>query len=628
MKSISIVCLGSERDKDCLVYKEVPTREGGEEFFLFFSASSAVQENALRALFRDAVAISRLGAPLHYFSLFLKSFSDSIGSISVDENILEGAIVAAMIRRGEEVYLLRNRETVLLHWDGEMRCERSPNEMPGFKELEISGVSKQRNLFEKEPADCFILNRFTLLGNHTLALVPSIDFAGRNKERIRDGLFLSSSSAIEAKELQLPLERSFPAIAWQKALSKERITTWKKRFPNERRIAVWVAASAICCVLIFIAARHWAVRKNRAAERSELAALDSGIQERTDSGKETKPPARGNEAGLGFSIVESWKKTFSAPVTSSPRFCDGKIVFGCRDGNLYAFSSNGELLWRYSAGSGIGASPICEDGRVVCADYSGTLFSVSAASGKLVWKLAAGSKFVSSPVKKGAIVYGASMDGYVVAIGSDTGKQIWRKKAGTSIRATPACGSDFVIVATMDGFIVKFDKQGKIIWRIPIGGELLSSPLVVEEKDIVIIGGSDNTIHGRSISTGNSVWKFQTDSPVTGSPQLSNGKIFVGSEKGFLFAVNLDGKEIWRTNVGGSVRSKPLVDRGLVFVTTYGGELIALDEESGSIAGRYKASSKIFSSPATDGKLIFFGSNGGVFHAVSFAPRVSIASYR
>jgi outer membrane protein assembly factor BamB len=626
MKRSSFVCLGESGGEDALVYQEIPGREGGEEFFLFFAPGAPRQEAFLRTMFREAVSASRLGSPLHYFARVMEQFelatSPAASPATELGNPLENALLLIQIRRGDDAFLLCNRDAALLHWNGETGSLAPLEAVPGIRELSLGGRSGQRDLFDRAPEDCFALHQFETSGFHTIALVPSRDFAERHAETLRNSIFFPSFEIPRETGLALPVERSFPVLHWRSGGTGGARPAAAARKTIPRRVPIAACAGAGLIVLaLSILFRGGGDRAAVGESRSRLVAADAqrDTAPRPEPRDEDRSMTRA-ESRAGAPLSEAWKKAFPAPVTSSPR-CEGETVyFGCRDGHLYAYGTDGELRWKYRASDGIGASPLVLNGRIVCADYRGELFCLALESGAPVWKLPLGAKVVSSPAGRDDVLYAATTDGRVVAVRSREGKRLWEKKIGASVRATPAAGKNYVVAATTDGSLVKLDSNGKILWKVVVGGEILSSPLAIEENGIVVVGAPNRSIQARSLATGEIVWKVAADSPVSGSATLEGGVIYVGTRSGSVYAVGLDGAERWRAGAGGTVLSKPAVAGGTVFVTTYGSHLVAFDAATGTVLGRYRADSAIYSSPAVDGGRVYFGSNGGVFVALWLVP--------
>lgn len=624
MKRTSFVCFGIQGNKDALVYQEVPGRDGGEEFFLFFSPGAGGEEALLRSLFRDAVSTSRLGVAVNYFQHFVERFGEALAAVDEAEDPLDGAILMVEIRRGDEIYILCNRNATILHWTasgGFLPLES----LTGVVETPLRTSGSQRDLFLRAPEDFFILYHFKLVeGDHTLVGAPSREFIDRSAAELKDSVLFPGFEIPAEMGMELDVERSFPVLHWKlggSAVPGARPAE-RARGRRGRLLAAGVGAAAVIGAVLILAFAGWKGERGGPKEQGPAALLSAGDSE----GSGSSSPGGGGTPGretprTRVSFAEAWKKEFKGAITSSPRSCGLGVVFGCRDGSLYAYRSDGSLLWRYRAGAGIGASPACAGDRVIGANYRGSVFCLDGATGKRLWSFAARAKIVSSPqVWQQEVIVGTT-DGRVVAVSLDTGRRLWEKKIGASVWADPVVGKDYIVAATSDGALVRLDHRGRIAWSRKVGGGIYSSPLCVEGHDLIIFGTKTSYIYACALSDGKERWKYRAGGEVSGSPALGAGAVFIGAKDRACYALTLDGKLLWRRDVGGSVLSRPLVLGDSLFVTTYGGKLVALDGETGDVTAEYRAASSLYSSPATDGRRIYFGSNGGVFHALELPGR-------
>ncbi len=76
-------------------------------------------------------------------------------------------------------------------------------------------------------------------------------------------------------------------------------------------------------------------------------------------------------------------------------------------------------------------------------------------------------------------------------------------------------------------------------------------------------------------------WKFATGGAVKSSPVICDGTVFIGSDDGNLYALDLEtGKQIWQYKAGAAILSSPAIYGGTVFFTNPKG-LHALDAKTG-----------------------------------------------
>lgn len=615
MRKTAFVCFGTDGGQDSLVYHELPRKRGGEEFFVFISPGNAKQEQLLRRLYRDSISASRLGHPAQYFFQLMEQFKEMATGIDAAEELLQGSQLVIMIRRGDEFYLFHKQDSVVQHWDGGTGRVGTIESIHGVREIPLKEMREQGDLFEQHPENLFVLWHFPMPGGaHTLVVTPSNEFLGRYHETLRNSIYFPSFEIPEDLDISLDTSHTFPAIHWNTASSVVKETADLRFSSLFKRISIPViVGGATLTVALFLL--FGPLNKEEAGREPDvLLAVED--EEPAELRPSEHLEALEEKTVKTISLAEAWKKGFDAPVTSSPVYYKDTVFFGCRDGSLYAFTTEGKLKWRYESGDGIGASPLCISNRVVGANYAGNVFCLNVEDGEKVWTFSARARIVSKPQAWKDLVLVGTIEGNLIALKMKDGTRLWSEKVGDGIWADIVLGDGYIVTATTDGSLIRMDHKGKIIWRVKPGGGIHSSPLCLEEEKLVVFGTKDKYIYAYSLSNGDLMWRHLTNGEVNSQPVFSGKTILVGSEDARIYALTVNGQLLWRAKLGGPVRSRPLVIDRVVFVTTYGSELVAIDLHSGELKERFRASSPIYSSPDHDEKKIYFGSNGGIFYAI------------
>ncbi|HEX6268846.1 MAG TPA: PQQ-binding-like beta-propeller repeat protein [Anaerolineales bacterium] len=114
-------------------------------------------------------------------------------------------------------------------------------------------------------------------------------------------------------------------------------------------------------------------------------------------------------------------------IWSTPNLDEDTLYFGDLDGRLYAFNtSTGRLNWAPIQPDGpITASPLIQDGHILVATESGSLFAIDRA-GKVLWSQHVGGKIYTTPAAAGDLILVAPLetDFYLAAL-DQNGRQIW-----------------------------------------------------------------------------------------------------------------------------------------------------------------------------------------------------------
>ncbi len=196
---------------------------------------------------------------------------------------------------------------------------------------------------------------------------------------------------------------------------------------------------------------------------------------------------------------------------SSPTVVDGRVYFGSGDRHVYALDAHdGRLLWKVATAQVVHASPAVADGLVVVGDWSSALLALDARDGTERWRFQGGRDdaihnqegFQSSPAIAGGTVFVGCRDSHLYAVDLHTGALRWSHSTGASwVISSPAVRDGRVWFATSDTGLLT----------------------VVDALTGRRIGAVDN--HR---------W------PMFSSPALAGGRVYIGTHRGELLAIDVD----------------------------------------------------------------------------------------
>ena len=151
-----------------------------------------------------------------------------------------------------------------------------------------------------------------------------------------------------------------------------------------------------------------------------------------------------------------------------------------------------------------------------------------------------------------------------------------------------------------------------VLWSYQTDYLITSSPNVLNGK--VYIGSLDKKFYCFDMMNGNILWNFTTNGQITGSSAVGNGKVYFGSQDSTFYCLDADnGNQIWRFNTNFMIESSPTVKDDKVFFGSRDGSLYCLNADNGSLIWEYSVGNVIWTSPAVTDDRLYFGTVGGDF---------------
>ncbi len=272
-----------------------------------------------------------------------------------------------------------------------------------------------------------------------------------------------------------------------------------------------------------------------------------------------------NRGGLPKKIHS--KNTHATPSVTS----DGQRLFAvfCNHDQvqLAALDLQGKLLWKIVAGGylpkkytyGFAPSPVLyKNSVIVASDYDGSSFlaAFDKETGKELWRKPRQNQVSwASPIvghvagKDQLLVSGCNQ---VVAYDPNNGTQLW-KCAGP---ASATCGTlvwegDLVFASggypQKETLAVKADGSGEIVWRNR--EKAYEQSLLAHDGYLYAVTDGGIALCWAA-KTGKEMWKKRLAGPVSASPILAGGNIYLSNEKGatFVFRANPAKFELLATN--------------------------------------------------------------------------------
>ncbi|MBU1087072.1 MAG: PQQ-binding-like beta-propeller repeat protein [Candidatus Omnitrophica bacterium] len=290
----------------------------------------------------------------------------------------------------------------------------------------------------------------------------------------------------------------------------------------------------------------------------------------------------------------NWKFKTKGWVDSSAAASDDKIYVSSRDGNLYCLNfEDGKLLWKYTTGGTDFSSPLVADNKVFCASGfpNKFIYALDAETGKEIWKVETNQMVYSSAALYQDEIYIGSNDGHVYCLNKDTGAVVWKYQTkGGIYMASPTIDVNKLFFSAGDFdwsvYALNLDK-GTEAWKYEIEDNQPTpnyvSTVAVSDKGIFIIAGYEQQyIYCLNGLNGKLQWK-QALGPAarygfSSSACVTEDIVYIASAKGILIGLEIStGVLKWQYGLSSGVLSSPTVADGKLFIATIDGKLYAFE---------------------------------------------------
>ncbi len=164
------------------------------------------------------------------------------------------------------------------------------------------------------------------------------------------------------------------------------------------------------------------------------------------------------------------------------------------------------------------------------------------------------------------------------------------------------------------------------LWGASIGGGekalgMGQHPVIADGR--VYAAAVDGGVHALDLKTGQSVWRYASELPLSGGPGAGEGLVVVGSLEGDVIALDAaTGAEKWKAKVGNEVLAAPAIGGGTVYVHSNDGRVTAFDATTGERRWFYSVEVPVLTvrgtGPVTVGPgIVFVGNDNGKLTALS-----------
>jgi outer membrane protein assembly factor BamB len=226
----------------------------------------------------------------------------------------------------------------------------------------------------------------------------------------------------------------------------------------------------------------------------------------------------------------------------------------------------------------------------------------------------------------------------VVGVDVETGKEVWRCREGLAPGGlgSPALahGLHLQTASGVSNIYAASIRTERVVWeaRAPgwssfITAAVAERPSTGSGRGTVYAGTSHNSpgIAAVDLETGKTLWRAKIEPhlpkedrrTVYCSPTVGGGRLYIGSDSGWLYALDAEnGERLWRFRTGGAVRSSPGLAGDLLYFGSNDGNVYAVEAEAGAERWRFETGGPVRSSPWLGDGVLYVGSQDGSLYAL------------
>jgi outer membrane protein assembly factor BamB len=293
---------------------------------------------------------------------------------------------------------------------------------------------------------------------------------------------------------------------------------------------------------------------------------------------------------------------------------NGVDYVGSDNGRLYALNGkDGMVRWQYDAGAPVHVAAVIQG--LVYADASNgssaVAYALNASNGSVLWHYNVNDYISNLMVENGIVYVGSAATGNTIrlyALQASSGSLLWSYSAQAETPGLLTASDGVVFYAEILGIAAdSFNEHitalrssdGSVLWRLPIAaadGFARGTPAV--SNGVIYIGTNNGSVYAVRVSDGTVLWHIVRTGgfdaiPLDISPLVDNGMVFIEGKQGpggqnlALFAMRAsDGKLLWSKSQGtapGPMVAQLQIVVGVIYVAGGTGGLDALRETDGSL---------------------------------------------
>lgn len=269
-----------------------------------------------------------------------------------------------------------------------------------------------------------------------------------------------------------------------------------------------------------------------------------------------------------------------------------------------------KLAWRHLTEDAVTLPPSADDLRIYLPLAGGRVFCLDRRTGELLWSAEPGG-LISAPVAVSEkTVYiaarkiaedGSEAGASLRAVDKATGLTMWVKDYERAITSPLALSAERIFAGFADGaFCALSISSGDLLWKVQTQDIVRGHATITDRA--VYFGSDDGALRVVETERGQLIWKFQTGGRIAGRPALDDRAIYFGSGDGYVYSIELASYKLrWRSRTGAAVEASPVIAGDRLLVASFDNFIYCLSLSSGDRLWKRRLENRIISAPITEG---------------------------
>jgi outer membrane protein assembly factor BamB len=217
----------------------------------------------------------------------------------------------------------------------------------------------------------------------------------------------------------------------------------------------------------------------------------------------------------------------------------GKVMFGCSDGRVYALDAvTGDYLWASAAtGDKIWGTPAVDGDTLYIGSFDKKLYALNIADGTVKWEYATKGSIIATPlIYNGMVIFG-SFDRNLYAASAADGSLKWQFRAGNFFWAQPVVYNDRLYAGCLDHFVYVLNPStGAEVTEYDLHNPVASQPVVV--NSLVIFTNTKGVVYSIDTTTGEMKTLVDLKQTVDGPLTASGDIVYIHTQDNVLERIN------------------------------------------------------------------------------------------